>query len=67
MEISFCKYISAVPADKNQTAQLVGSNSIVGSSFSIEKKKSSQCMVIKNKFDKCVAELNEQDSKTINL
>lgn len=66
MQLSFCKYFSAIPSNKKMCAQLTSSNSIVGDEFTLERLNSNKIQ-IKNKFEFPVAELDKQNSTEINL
>lgn len=58
---------SAKPTNKKQSAQLTGSNSIVGNNYLLKIDSHNQKVLIKNKFDFDVAELNKEDAKKIIL
>lgn len=67
MQENYCKYISAKPQTKQQSAQLTSSNSIVGNAFECKIDKKTRQVIIHNKFDYPVATIDNTDAENIIL
>ena len=66
-QVNFAKYIKVDPRSKKQSAQLTSSNSLVGNIFSLKVDSKKGVVRIYNKFNYCVAEIQNDDAKDIIL